>query len=87
MNRIECHFAPFRKFVLDNSDYPNHQEIAKAAQRYIRWRNRYARDKKMLKEQKSNVLSNRALANSRRLRVDARHAEPFPTAWRCKSSI
>ena len=53
MNRIECHFAPFRKFVIDNSDYHNHREIAKAAQDYLRWRNRNAQDKKILKEQNS----------------------------------
>jgi len=53
MNRIESHFAPFRRFVLDNSDYANHDEIAKAAQGYIRWRNRDARNKRILEEQKS----------------------------------
>ena len=51
MNRIECHFAPFKKFVLDNSDYSNHDEIEKAAQHYLRWRNADATNKKILKAQ------------------------------------
>jgi len=38
MNRIECHFAPFRRFVLDNSDWSDHAKIARAAQDYLRWR-------------------------------------------------
>lgn len=53
MNRIESHFAPFRRFVLDNSDYASHDAIAKAAQDYIRWRNRDSKNKRILKEQKS----------------------------------
>ena len=53
MNRIECHFAPLKCFVISNSDYPDHGAIAKAIQKYLRWRNRNARDKKLLKAQKS----------------------------------
>jgi hypothetical protein len=51
MNRIECHFAPFRRFVLDNSDWPDHTEIARAAQKYLRWRNRDKKNARILKEQ------------------------------------
>lgn len=53
MNRIECHFAPFRRFVLDNSDYADHKEIARAAQDYLRWRNRDKNNLKILKAQNS----------------------------------
>jgi hypothetical protein len=51
MNRIECHFAPFRRFVLDNSDWPDHTEIARAAQKYLRWRSRDKKNTRILKEQ------------------------------------
>ena len=53
MNRIECHFAALKCFVISNSDYPDHGAIAKAIQKYLRWRNRNARDKKILKAQNS----------------------------------
>lgn len=53
MNRIECHFAPFRRFVMDNSDWPDHKEIARAAHDYLRWRNRDKKNAKILKEQNS----------------------------------
>lgn len=53
MNRIECHFAPLRRFVLDNSDYPHHAAIARAMQKYLRWRNRDKKNQKILKEQNS----------------------------------
>lgn len=53
MNRIECHFAPFRRFVLDNSDWCDHSQIARAAQDYLRWRNREKRNDNILKEQNS----------------------------------
>ncbi|GMA63007.1 hypothetical protein GCM10025859_34470 [Alicyclobacillus fastidiosus] len=52
MNRIECHFGPLRKFVLDGSDYENHKKLAQAIQEHIRWRNRYKRDRRILEEQK-----------------------------------
>lgn len=53
MNRIECHFAPFRRFVLDNSDWRDHSQIARAVQDYLRWRNREKRNPNILKEQNS----------------------------------
>lgn len=53
MNRIECHFAPFKKFVISNSDYGNHGEIEKAAQDYLTWRNAEKRSRKILEAQKS----------------------------------
>lgn len=51
MNRIECHFAPAKQFVINNSDYTDHQEIGKAMQDYLRWRNKDASDKRILKAQ------------------------------------
>jgi len=51
MNRIECHFAPFKQFVINNSDYPNHKAIQEKAQQYLRWRNKNAKDKRLLKAQ------------------------------------
>lgn len=53
MNRIECHFAPFKAFVINNSDYANHREIWKAAQDYLKWRNAHKKNKKLLKKQNS----------------------------------
>jgi len=40
LNRIECHFAPIAEFVIKNSNYANHEEVAVAMRNYIRWRNR-----------------------------------------------
>jgi hypothetical protein len=51
MNRIECHFAPFKQFVINNSDYPNHKAIQEKAQQYLQWRNKNAKDKRLLKAQ------------------------------------
>jgi transposase len=53
MNRIECHFAPFKKFVISNSDYSNHEEIQEAARDYLKWRNADKKNNKILKAQKS----------------------------------
>ena len=53
MNRIECHFAPFRQFVLDNSDHADHRELARAAQHYLRWRNSDKKNQKIVKAQNS----------------------------------
>jgi transposase len=53
MNRIECHFAPLKHFVINNSDYLSHDEIAFAMQDYLQWRNKNARDEELLKIQKS----------------------------------
>jgi len=51
MNRIECHFAPLRHFVIANSDWPDHKEIARATQDYLRWRNADKKNARILKEQ------------------------------------
>ena len=52
LNRIECHFAPLRKFALSNVYYQNHKEMAAGIQRYLHWRNRHRRDQRILKAQK-----------------------------------
>lgn len=51
MNRIECHFYPLKKFAIQNSSPKNHSELAKSIQKYIRWRNRQPRKKKILDAQ------------------------------------
>lgn len=51
MNRIECHFAPLKKFSITNSNPKSHTEIRISIQRYIKWRNRNPRKKKILKIQ------------------------------------
>ena len=53
MNRIECHFAPFKAFVISNSDYSSHGELEAAAQDYLRWRNAEKKNARILKEQNS----------------------------------
>ena len=53
MNRIECHFAPFKAFVISNSDHAGHDEIETAAQDYLHWRNADKKNAKILKEQNS----------------------------------
>ena len=51
MNRIECHFAPTKQFVINNSDHPDHCSIGKAMQDYLRWRNKNAADNRILRAQ------------------------------------
>lgn len=52
LNRIECHFAPLREFVLRNSDYHSHAELAKAIFHYVRWRNAHPNHEDILHIQK-----------------------------------
>jgi len=52
LNRIECHFGALRKFVLHNSYYQSHDEMATAIHRYIRWRNANSDNKKLQQIQK-----------------------------------
>ena len=51
MNRIECHFGPVREFVLNNSNYKNHRELAQAFKEHLRWRNLHPSDLRILKAQ------------------------------------
>jgi len=52
LNRIECHFGPLRYFVLKNSYYKEHEELASAIRKYLSWRNRDVNNERILKEQK-----------------------------------
>jgi transposase len=40
LNRIECHFGAIGEFVINNADYPNWDNLAKAMADYINLRNR-----------------------------------------------
>ncbi|SDC97527.1 Integrase core domain-containing protein [Melghirimyces thermohalophilus] len=51
LNRIECHFSPLHKFVLEGSNYLSHDELIKAIQEYIRWWNKNKRHATILREQ------------------------------------
>jgi len=51
LNRIECHFAPLRKFSLTGAYHANHKEQMRAIRRYLIWRNHHKRDERILKEQ------------------------------------
>lgn len=39
LNRIESHLTAIRKFALDNTDYPSHDEQEDTIESYLRWRN------------------------------------------------
>lgn len=41
LNPIESHFTPLRKFAIDNSNPPDHEELARNIRRYIAWRNKH----------------------------------------------
>lgn len=43
-NPIEAHFGPLRRFVLSNSDHPDHPDLARAIRSYLRWPNSHTRD-------------------------------------------
>lgn len=51
MNRIECHFYPVKKFAIENSNPKNHSELGQSIQKYIEWRNKHPRKKKILEAQ------------------------------------
>ena len=46
LNPIECHFTPIKRFVLENTDYHGHDELRRALQRYVTYRNQHAREKR-----------------------------------------
>jgi len=47
LNRIEAQFQALQYFTLDGTDHGSHAEQASMIRRYIRWRNRHARDEKL----------------------------------------
>jgi len=51
LNRIECHFAPLRKFALTGVYYKDHKEQMSGIRRYLIWRNHHKKAEKILKEQ------------------------------------
>jgi transposase len=54
LNRIECEFTAVKKFALENPNYQSKKEHASAIRRYILWRNKHPRDKKLLQIKKRN---------------------------------
>lgn len=40
LNLIEPHFGPMKKFLLDNSDDPDHEVRRRRIYRYLTWRNK-----------------------------------------------
>jgi transposase len=47
LNRIEAQFTALRYFALDGTDHPSHANQASMIRRYIAWRNRHARDRRL----------------------------------------
>ena len=47
LNRIEAQFQALRYFTLDGTDHPDHATQARMIRRYIAWRNRHARDRRL----------------------------------------
>ncbi len=46
LNPIECQFTPVKEFVIRNSDYSAHDDLADALRRYANYRNKHAKRKK-----------------------------------------
>ena len=44
LNPLECQFTPVKEFVIRNSNYADHRELALALQGYAAYRNRHARE-------------------------------------------
>jgi transposase len=47
LNRIEAQFTALRYFALDGTDHSSHAEQASMIRRYVAWRNRNARDRRL----------------------------------------
>jgi DDE superfamily endonuclease len=47
LNRIEAQFTALRYFAVDGTDHASHAEQASMIRRYIAWRNRNARDRRL----------------------------------------
>jgi hypothetical protein len=45
--RIQAQFTALRYFAVDGTDHPNHGEQASMIRRYIAWRNRNTRDRRL----------------------------------------
>ena len=56
LNRIEAQFTALRYFTLDGTDHPSHGQQASMIRRYIAWRNRNTRNRRLGKiVNKANV--------------------------------
>jgi hypothetical protein len=47
LNRIQAQFTALRYCTLDGTDHGSHREQASMIRRYISWRNRLARDRRL----------------------------------------
>jgi transposase len=43
LNPIECQFTPVKEFVIRNTDYTSHEELAEALRKYAYYRTRHAK--------------------------------------------
>lgn len=57
LNRIEPLFAGVRYFALNNSDYRTHDEVRRAINAYVAWRNRNPSDRGVRRREKHKVTS------------------------------
>ncbi len=71
-NPVEARFGPLRRFVLGDSNHPNHTVLARKLQAYLRWRNANARHPEVLAAQRRE----RARVRSQRQRRWGRPARP-----------
>ena len=47
LNRIEAQFTALRSFTVDGTGHGSHTEQASTIRRYIAWRNRHTRDRRL----------------------------------------
>ncbi|HYB29897.1 MAG TPA: IS630 family transposase [Solirubrobacteraceae bacterium] len=99
LNRIEPQFTGLRYFALDGTDHPTHEAQGRAIRRYIAWRNRHPRDRRLCELVKRQSLPDAVLvpaviadqitagktAGLERLRAWCRHRSP--ARLRCAESF
>ncbi len=49
LNPIECQFTPVKEFVILNSDYSAHDDLADALRRYARYRNKHCKTQEVIR--------------------------------------
>jgi len=64
-NPIEAHFGPLREFVLNNSNYKNHDALSRALHAYLKWRNCNTRDPRILELERKQRAKMRSEAQRR----------------------
>ncbi|MGC1815771.1 MAG: IS630 family transposase [Solirubrobacterales bacterium] len=57
LNRIECHFWGIGEFVINNADYPNWENLAKAMADHIRYRNGPHRDQRLIAAERKLLIA------------------------------